>query len=86
MQSVIVDQMQSIYRFFFLALAETVAQNTSPDSADHRAGWGNDDSRSSSITWPWSVRGGRADLGTAGLFAFARTMGNTDYGVGWQGL
>ena len=70
-------------RYFGLALAETVAQNTNP--ATGAGGWGGDFSSSPSATDPWFRRGGQSsNAATAGVFASTGNTGGANTSFGWR--
>jgi hypothetical protein len=72
-------------RYFGLALAETVAQNTNP--AITLGGWGDDWSSSPSATNPWFRRGGDSNgAATSGVFAFHRGTGSFEAATGWRAV
>jgi hypothetical protein len=73
-------------RYFGLALAETIAQDTNPWS-DWFDGWGGDSSFAPSWSQPWFVRGGESGLTIAsGIFAFNSIQNTLNATRGWRAI
>jgi len=77
------DCRRKVSRYFYPALAETVAQNT--NIAHEHGGWGDDRTESPSAASPWFGRGGQSgNQADAGVSAFNGPAGGTYGNFGWR--